>query len=206
MLRVDNSKSVLIEDDAPVNRPICKPTKQPDKTLPTVGELNKASELDNLINELNDIIPKNQKIVVPELPAGHVLRINMLLTWGDPYFVGLAGIELFDQHGQLIEVGSKQISSKNSLPGSNAQTVDKLVNGVYLTTDNHNQWLSPFKKDSSITIDFGRKQVLSMVRLWNYNESRIHSTRGVRYLSMDLDSQTVFQGEVRKASGEQHNQ
>lgn len=84
--------------------------------------------------------------------------------------------------------------------------MDKLVNGIYLTTDSHNQWLSPFKKDSCVSIDFGRRQSLSMIRLWNYNESRIHSSRGVRYLSIELDSQVIFQGEIRKSNGEQHNQ
>lgn len=202
VLHVDNAQSILLEDELPVSKPPSKYLKaQVSKPLPTVGELNKASELDNLINELNDIIPKSKKVVIPELPSGQVIKFNVLLTWGDPYYVGLAGLELFDENGHPIQISPKQISSKHSTSGSNSQGVDKLVNGVYLTTDSHNQWLSPFKKDSAVTVDLGRRHTISMIRLWNYNESRIHSTRGVRYLSIEVDSSTVFEGEVRKASG-----
>ena len=40
-----------------------------------------------------------------------------------------------------------------------------------------------------------------MVRLWNYNKSRIHSYRGVRYAEMMLDNRAIFKGEIRRASG-----
>jgi hypothetical protein len=120
----------------------------------------------------------------------------------------MAGIELFDQKGEVVELHWNQIISKHSLSSErkDSQTVDKLINRVYLTTDSHHHWLAPFKKDSSITIDMGKSKTLSLIRLWNYNESRIYSTRGVRYISMELDSRTIFQGEVKKASGELYNQ
>ena len=40
-----------------------------------------------------------------------------------------------------------------------------------------------------------------MVRLWNYNKSRIHSYRGVRYAEMTLDNRAIFKGEIRRATG-----
>jgi len=40
-----------------------------------------------------------------------------------------------------------------------------------------------------------------MIRLWNYNKSRIHSYRGARLLTCHLDSQLIFKGEVAKAPG-----
>lgn len=42
---------------------------------------------------------------------------------------------------------------------------------------------------------------LSMLRMWNYNKSRIHSYRGVRRVAIELDGVSIFHGEVRKAPG-----
>jgi hypothetical protein len=40
-----------------------------------------------------------------------------------------------------------------------------------------------------------------MVRIWNYNKSRIHATRGIRHISMKFDEENlIFFGEVKKAS------
>lgn len=40
-----------------------------------------------------------------------------------------------------------------------------------------------------------------MVRIWNYNKSRIHATRGIRHISMNFDEENlIFFGEVKKAS------
>lgn len=39
---------------------------------------------------------------IPTLPAGDILSFNILSTWGDPYYVGLMGIDLFDGTGHPI--------------------------------------------------------------------------------------------------------
>jgi hypothetical protein len=44
--------------------------------------------------------------------------------------------------------------------------------------------------------------VLSLLRLWNYNRSRTHASRGVRRVQLRLDDRLVFDGEVRKAPGD----
>ena len=38
-----------------------------------------------------------------------------------------------------------------------------------------------------------------MVRVWNYNKSRIHSYRGARYVEMHLDEAPIFKGEIKRA-------
>lgn len=35
-------------------------------------------------------------------PTGFVLQLNIYSTWGDPYYVGLTGVELYDPHGNVI--------------------------------------------------------------------------------------------------------
>jgi hypothetical protein len=35
-------------------------------------------------------------------PTGFVLQLSVFSTWGDPYYVGLTGVELYDPHGDLI--------------------------------------------------------------------------------------------------------
>ena len=41
-----------------------------------------------------------------------------------------------------------------------------------------------------------------MIRIWNYNKSRIHSYRGARWIQIYADSVKIFDGEIRKASGD----
>ena len=42
---------------------------------------------------------------IPLRPTGGVLELCIRSTWGDPHYVGLAGLELFDAKGQLLSVG-----------------------------------------------------------------------------------------------------
>lgn len=40
-----------------------------------------------------------------------------------------------------------------------------------------------------------------IIRLWNYNKSRIHSYRGAKEVTILLDSTVIFKGEVARACG-----
>lgn len=83
------------------------------------------------------------------------------------------------------------------------RTPDKLVDGVCFTQSDMHVWLSPFArgKTNKIFIDLLEKKKVSMIRIWNYNKSRIHSFRGAREISLLLDNQLVFRGEIRKGCG-----
>ena len=77
--------------------------------------------------------------------------------------------------------------------------VNNLVNGVNYTRDDFNMWLTPFTKGEDHTVDINlndRVHSLSMIRIWNYNKSRIHSQRGVKLITIHLDGQLIFRGEI----------
>jgi hypothetical protein len=124
-------------------------------------------------------------------------------------YTGLAGIEFFDVKGKSIPIDVANVTAHppdvNILPGygSDPRTVDKLVDGHYCTEDDLHVWLTPFtqNEEHTIDIDFGDKKYLSMIRIWNYNKSRIHSFRGAKDIECRLDDKLIFRGEIKKAPG-----
>lgn len=40
-----------------------------------------------------------------------------------------------------------------------------------------------------------------MIRIWNYNRSRIHAYRGARLITAEIDNKLIFKGEIKKAPG-----
>ena len=147
---------------------------------------------------------------IPTLPSGKHLLINILSTWGDKHYVGLMGLELFDQHGSKVSIdASRQIKADpadiNVLEEyeQDPRTIHKLVDGNNLTCDDLHSWLAPFTqgKNHFISIDFDTNVTLAMLRVWNYNKSRIHSSRGARYIEIRLDNRIIFKGEIKQALG-----
>lgn len=45
-------------------------------------------------------------------------------------------------------------------------------------------------------VDLGAPHALSMLRVWNYNVTRIHSARGARRVRALLDGVPIFSGEI----------
>ncbi|XP_029802522.1 protein KIAA0556 homolog isoform X1 [Suricata suricatta] len=144
---------------------------------------------------------------IPVLPYGQRLVIDIKSTWGDRHYVGLNGIEIFSSRGEPVEVANIQAEPPdiNILPayGKDPRVVSNLIDGVNRTQDDMHVWLAPFTlgKPHTITIDFVRPCQVALVRIWNYNKSRIHSFRGVKDVTMLLDAQCIFRGEIAKASG-----
>ena len=58
---------------------------------------------------------------LPVLPAGRMLLINCLTNWGDPHFVGLAGIDVFDANGDRVDLRPDHVfSNVDPAPAGNA--------------------------------------------------------------------------------------
>lgn len=144
---------------------------------------------------------------IPVLPYGQHLVINITSTWGDRHYVGLNGIEIFSSQGEPVQIASIRADPPdiNILPayGKDPRVVANLIDGVNRTQDDMHVWLAPFTpgQSHSISIDFTHPCQVALIRIWNYNKSRIHSFRGVRDITMLLDTQLIFEGEIAKASG-----
>lgn len=79
----------------------------------------------------------------------------------------------------------------------------KLIDNVYRTHDDAHIWqcrtsYSPIR----IIIRFEKQTTIALIRIWNYNKSRIHSYRGVKFVKIQLDDKTIFCGEIAKACGD----
>lgn len=144
---------------------------------------------------------------IPVLPQGQRLVLNILSTWGDRHYVGLNGLEVFSSSGEPVKPAHIRADPPdiNVLPayGKDPRVVANLIDGVNRTQDDMHLWLAPFTPGCSHTVflDFGASHQVAMIRVWNYNKSRIHSFRGVKEVEMVLDGRCIFRGEIAKAAG-----
>eukprot|EP00002_Diphylleia_rotans_P001000 TRINITY_DN10545_c0_g1_i1.p1 TRINITY_DN10545_c0_g1~~TRINITY_DN10545_c0_g1_i1.p1 ORF type:complete len:1785 (+),score=340.31 TRINITY_DN10545_c0_g1_i1:93-5447(+) len=171
--------------------------------------------VDDLLKSNSIVTSRIPIFDIPVLPTGRKLKIEIMSTWGDQFYVGMTGLDIFDSAGKPVRLNNvfKQVRADppdiNILPefGQDPRTVDKLFDGVNGTCDDCHMWLAPFKdgQPNYVYVDFGDSVTVSMLRLWNYNKSRIHSQRGVRDVVIKFDERIVFKGEIRQASGELHD-
>ncbi|KAL4617868.1 hypothetical protein GN956_G20471 [Arapaima gigas] len=170
-----------------------------------------ATRQDELSEELEDDLlgeaDRDEEFEIPVLPQGQQLVINILSTWGDRHYVGLNGLEIFSSSGEPVTPAGIRADPPdiNILPayGKDPRVVANLIDGVNRTQDDMHLWLAPFTpgRPHIIVVDFHSPCQVAMIRIWNYNKSRIHSFRGVKEVEMLLDGRCIFRGEIAKASG-----
>ncbi|XP_019902350.3 protein KIAA0556 isoform X2 [Esox lucius] len=150
---------------------------------------------------------REEEFEIPVLPCGQRLVINILSTWGDRHYVGLNGLEVFSSSGLPVRPANIRADPPdiNVLPayGKDPRVVTNLIDCVNRTQDDMHLWLAPFTQGRShvVYLEFAEPCQVAMIRLWNYNKSRIHSFRGVKEVEMLLDGRCIFRGEIAKASG-----
>ncbi|XP_047232859.1 katanin-interacting protein isoform X1 [Girardinichthys multiradiatus] len=174
--------------------------RTPLSSLNTQGLLSEGSDDDPSLE-------REDEFEIPVLPQGQRLVINILSTWGDRHYVGLNGLEVFSSSGEPVQPVHIRADPPNIniLPayGKDPRVVTNLIDGINRTQDDMHLWLAPFTPGRSHTIflNFAASYQIAMIRVWNYNKSRIHSFRGVKEVEMLLDGRCIFRGEIAKASG-----
>lgn len=54
--------------------------------------------------ELLELEPLDSNYEAASMPRGFVYQIIIFSTWGDSYYVGLNGIQIYDSHGNEIKL------------------------------------------------------------------------------------------------------
>mmetsp|Transcript_34868 Transcript_34868/g.82969 ORF Transcript_34868/g.82969 Transcript_34868/m.82969 type:complete len:252 (+) Transcript_34868:281-1036(+) len=144
----------------------------------------------------------------PQLPRGLTICISLWGTHGDPHYVGLNALELYDAQALRIPLTPDQISavpaSINELPDVQAhgvhdsRTPDKLVDGVNDTWEAQHMWLAPytFGVPNRIFIFLDEPVTLSIIKVWNYART---PSRGAAEMMLSMDGSIVFQGYLKAA-------
>ncbi|XP_078316471.1 katanin-interacting protein-like isoform X4 [Crassostrea virginica] len=192
--------SMDLDDDA-LDEYLQLPSKKATPNQPSIKEEAEEVEPVSTDADLDD------NFVIPELPYGKELVIDIKTTWGDKHYVGLTGIEVFSSTGESVTV--TKITAKpldiNILNeyDKDPRVVTNLVDGVNRTRDDVHMWLAPFtpKGDHFIYLTFDKPCQIALMRIWNYNKSRIHSYRGAKEVVIHLDNNVIFKGEIARACG-----
>ncbi|GMR53950.1 hypothetical protein PMAYCL1PPCAC_24145, partial [Pristionchus mayeri] len=133
---------------------------------------------------------------IPTLPRGSLLSLRLLSNWGDSSFIGLTGVEIFLESGRRATVNEVSTTAKTH--------EGELRSVGNLSHIGHSPWRASLSscENGSISIDVkveNEGESIAMLRIWNYNESRVHATRGIRDVEIELDGSLIFRGVISPA-------
>ena len=161
----------------------------------------------------------NQEYETFNYPMGFVITFNLYSTYGDFHYIGLNGIEIYNQNNKLLtsyELNTENYptifgepNSINDLDGvyGDIRTPDKLLDGFNDTNDDTHMWLAPYhntrsvtdsnlRTPNSITISFEKPVCISYIKIYNYSKS---PSRGVNEFDINVEDLLVYRGYMNKA-------
>ena len=177
----------------------------PNKLSPIIK--SRSMNVFSNFSSLQEIIESYSDKTIPTKPLINGLTCKLLSNWDDKNTIGLNGIEIFNLDGKCVKLTGRQvkiISSSNKIV-PNQVSKDNLVDDGLHTCDENKHWSYPLESNLPLTIKikFEMPEYVSMIRVWNYNCSRTHASKGVREIIIAdyEDKQLLFGGCLRKASG-----
>lgn len=177
----DEQRPRTAEDD---ERPLTRASNRVDHQVIIVRNLLK----NIFFSHQTKYFKLKEENTMDEVFRASKIKLNLLDTWGDPYYIGLTGVELFDNNGDVVPIDCTMLDSDpkdvRELPGheDDLRTIDKLINTKNVTTDDQNMWLAPFTSGENhyVTINLPSAKELCGIRIWNYNKSLDDTYRGVK--------------------------
>uniref|UniRef100_A0A914I8Z4 KATNIP domain-containing protein n=1 Tax=Globodera rostochiensis TaxID=31243 RepID=A0A914I8Z4_GLORO len=140
--------------------------------------------------------------------AAFIFQIRLLSSWGDEFYIGLNGLELYNRQDMPIRLRPQNLAafpeSVNCLAGvsGDPRSSDKLIDGVNDTAKAHNMWLTPILPNSCarVFIIFDAPTFVTRIRIFNYRKT---PGRGVRHIALSADDLLLCSGaEVPMSSAE----
>ena len=122
-----------------------------------------------------------QQYETPTLPTGCIFKFILLSTHGDPHYIGLNGLELYDEYNIKIELDETNVEAVprdiNDLSfvvqsgETDIRTVDKLYSGINTSYLDEHMWLAPYQSDRAnfIYVFLDQPVTISRIVLYNYD-------------------------------------
>ena len=81
-----------------------------------VGSIGSQEEQRTSTTCFDDNYLENSVYEIPVSPSGTIFKLEILSNWGDPYYVGLSGLDLFDDKGTAL-TSTSGVHSITAVPG-----------------------------------------------------------------------------------------
>ncbi|KAI1708264.1 Protein KATNIP like protein [Ditylenchus destructor] len=139
--------------------------------------------------------------------SAFIFQLRLLSSWGDEFYIGLNGIELYNRRNHLMKLKLQNLAafpeSVNVLPTVNGdpRSSEKLIDGVNDTNKPQHMWLTPIlpNRYGRIFLIFDSPTFLSRIRIFNYRKT---PERGVRHIAVSADDLIIYSGEVPQSSSD----